>query len=120
MKPKVIVTHRVHEEIVCRGSVVDEQAVAEALAGGRLGGYAADVFEMEDWARTSRPRTIPPGLLEAADRTLFTPHLGSAVSEVRLEIDRQAARSILQVLVGEVPNGAVNQPLIVERFAPER
>lgn len=104
----------------CRGSVVDEQAVAEALAAGLLGGYAADVFEMEDWAQTNRSRTIPPALLDATDRTLFTPHLGSAVREVRLEIERQAARSILQALNGEIPTGAVNQPLIVERFAPDR
>jgi hypothetical protein len=31
-------------------------AVAEALADGRLGGYAADVFAMEDWAALTRYR----------------------------------------------------------------
>lgn len=98
---------------VCRGSVVDEQAVVEALAAYRLGGYAADVFEMEDWARTDRSRTIPLALLDAADRTLFTPHLGSAVQEVRLEIERRAAQSILQALNGEVPTGAVNRPAML-------
>jgi phosphonate dehydrogenase len=95
----------------CRGSVVDEQAVAEALAGGCLAGYAADVFEMEDWAREDRARAIPPALLAATDRTLFTPHLGSAVDEVRLEVERQAAHSILQALNGEEPAGAVNRIL---------
>jgi phosphonate dehydrogenase len=94
----------------CRGSVVDEQAVAKAVTAGRLGGYAADVFEMEDWARTDRLRTIPPALLAAEDRTLFTPHLGSAVRQVRLEIEWQAARSIMQALTGQLPAGAVNSP----------
>ena len=41
---------------VCRGSVVDEMAVVDALEGGRLAGYAADVFEMEDWIRADRRR----------------------------------------------------------------
>ena len=47
---------------VCRGSVVDEQAVAEALADGHLAGYAADAFELEDWALDNRPhnRTCTP------------------------------------------------------------
>lgn len=94
----------------CRGSVVDESAVAEALARGHLQGYAADVFEMEDWARADRPREIPAALLENPRQTLFTPHLGSAVDEVRREIAREAAINILQVFRGEKPRGAVNRP----------
>lgn len=96
----------------CRGSVVDEQAVVEALASGRLAGYAADVFEMEEWARTDRPRSIPQALLEDTEHTLFTPHIGSAVDVVRLQIELEAARNILQALRGEVPQGAINRPQI--------
>jgi len=95
---------------VCRGSVVDEEAVADALESGRLAGYAADTFEMEDWARADRPREVSPRLLES-DRTLFTPHLGSAVASVRKEIERAAASNILQALRGERPPGAINDPL---------
>lgn len=91
-----------------RGSVVDESAVASALAEGRLAGYAADVFEFEDWARSDRPREIPPALLAQVDRTLFTPHLGSAVVEVRKAIEAEAAASILEALRGERPSGAIN------------
>lgn len=94
----------------CRGSVVDEAAVADALAAGKLAGYAADVFEMEEWARPDRPRAIPSRLLAHTGRTLFTPHLGSAVSEVRLAIELEAARNILQALSGETPAGALNRP----------
>jgi phosphonate dehydrogenase len=95
---------------VGRGSVVDEEAVADALADGRLAGYAADVFEMEDWARTDRPQTISPRLLANSANTLFTPHLGSAVGSVRLEIELAAARNILQALNGQDPEDAINRP----------
>jgi phosphonate dehydrogenase len=94
---------------VGRGSVVDENAVADALGSGHLASYAADVFEMEDWARQDRPRTINPRLLQHVDRTLFTPHLGSAVDHVRLEIELAAARNILHALNGERPPDAVNE-----------
>lgn len=93
-----------------RGSLVDEIAIADALETGKLGGYAADVFPLEDWAVTDRPREIPERLRHATDKTLFTPHIGSAVDRVRRDIALQAARSILQVLQGEVPDGAVNRP----------
>jgi phosphonate dehydrogenase len=93
---------------VGRGSVVDESAVAQALDRGGLSGYAADVFEMEDWARPDHPAAIHPGLLAHRDRTLFTPHLGSAVAQARLEIELAAAHSILQALRGEKPTDAIN------------
>lgn len=96
----------------CRGSVVDETAVIRALADGRLGGYAADVFEMEEWVRGDRPSGIPQALLDDTARTLFTPHLGSAVDEVRLHIAMQAAHNIVQALAGERPQGALNAPLL--------
>ncbi|WP_312944594.1 phosphonate dehydrogenase [Stutzerimonas kunmingensis] len=91
----------------CRGSVVNESHVLASLQSGHLGGYAADVFEMEDWARVDRPRQIDPALLSAAN-TLFTPHLGSAVRDVRRMIERCAAENILQALSGERPTHAVN------------
>jgi phosphonate dehydrogenase len=94
-----------------RGSVVDEAAVVAALESGRLAGYAADAFEMEDWARPDRPHAVPEGLLRNPDRTLLTPHLGSAVDPVRREIAMEAARNVLAALAGERPPGAVNEPV---------
>lgn len=100
-----------------RGSVVDEAAVADALAAGTLAGYAADVFEMEDWALADRPRRIPDALLSNTAQTFFTPHIGSAVTEVRKAIERDAARNILSALAGEVPPGAINRTGIPRRRA---
>ncbi|MEL6768183.1 MAG: NAD(P)-dependent oxidoreductase [Pseudomonadota bacterium] len=80
-----------------RGSVVVEAAVAEALNAGHLGGYAADVFELEDRSRPDAPETVHPALL-AHERTVFTPHLGSAVIPVRRAIARAAADEIIRHL----------------------
>jgi phosphonate dehydrogenase len=85
-----------------RGSLVDETAVANELESGRLGGYAADVFAFEDWALADRPRTIEARLL-AHPNTLFTPHLGSAVEEIRLAIAMRAADNILDAIAGRPP-----------------
>ena len=93
----------------CRGSVVSEAAVLTALTSGQLGGYAADVFELEDWAREDRPREIAPGLL-GHPNTMFSPHIGSAVKKVRLAIELRAAENILQALSGKPPMDAVNNP----------
>ncbi len=92
-----------------RGSEVDEQAVAEALASGRLAGYAADVYEMEDMRFPQRPDCINQDLIRLSDRTIFTPHLGTAIPEVRREIIKIQALNVLQALRGEKPAGAINR-----------
>lgn len=99
-----------------RGSVVEEAAVADALQSGALGGYAADVFEMEDWALPGRPTAIDPRLREHP-RTLFTPHLGSAVAQVRRAIELRAADNIADVLAGKRPLDAINAPMLVAENA---
>jgi len=94
---------------VGRGGCVDEAAVADSLARGHLAGYAADVFELEDWAIADRPRDIPAALLRDTARTLFTPHLGSAVVEVRRAIALEAAENLVDHFVrGVRPRGAVD------------
>jgi phosphonate dehydrogenase len=92
---------------ISRGGVADEEAVAQSLAAGHLGGYAADVFAMEDWALADRPRAIPEALLKPGGRTLFTPHLGSAVTRVRVAIERKAAEQLRVFFQGGVPEGVV-------------
>ena len=93
-----------------RGSLVDENAVAEALEAGELCGYAADTFECEDWARTDRPAGVGARLINS-EKTVLTPHIGSAVNSVRLDIAREAAKSVKQCLSGQRPDGAINTPI---------
>ncbi|MBN46438.1 MULTISPECIES: phosphonate dehydrogenase [unclassified Methylophaga] len=92
----------------CRGSVVDEAAILRLLESGHLAGYASDVFEMEDWARDDRPNEIDPNFL-AHPNTLFTAHIGSAVSNIRLAIEKRAAENILRVLHDGQPLDPANQ-----------
>ena len=94
---------------VGRGSVLDEEAIADRLAAGEIGAYAADVFEFEDWLLETRPTRLSPRLLNAPN-TLFTPHIGSAVERVRLAIEHRAADNIIAVLSGNAPPDAINQP----------
>lgn len=103
MKPDALLVN------VGRGSVVDESAVLAALESGALGGYAADVFEMEDWALPDRPQIVHPKL-RSHRRTLFTPHLGSAVSRVRRMIEMRAVDNIADVLEGRPPRDAIHAP----------
>ena len=102
-----------------RGSEVNEEAIASALEHGRLAGYAADVFEMEDARFPDRPDSINQRLITHSDCTVFTPHLGTAIPEFRIEIMRIQALNVLQALRGEQPTGAINRvhpqnPVIVE------
>jgi phosphonate dehydrogenase len=92
-----------------RGSVVDEPAVLAALERGQLGGYASDVFELEDrWLPDHRP--CLPDALRTHPRTLFTPHLGSAVDSVRRDMSLATAREVRRVLAGQAPEHPVNRP----------
>ncbi|HEY2528759.1 MAG TPA: NAD(P)-dependent oxidoreductase [Xanthobacteraceae bacterium] len=90
-----------------RGSLIDEKAVATALAEGYLGGYAADAFELEDLSRADRSREIPPALL-AHPHTLFSAHVGSATIAARQAIEARAAENILDALAGHAPRDVIN------------
>lgn len=84
---------------VSRGEVVDEAALAAALAGGGLFAAGLDVYEKEP--------LVHPDLL-AAPSAVLLPHVGSATAETRERMGRLATENLLAVLEGADPPCAVN------------
>lgn len=82
-----------------RGPIVDEQALVQALAARRIAGAALDVFEDE-------PR-VDPALL-AMDNVVLTPHLGSAVAELREAMAHVVVDNIVAILQGRRPPNCWN------------
>lgn len=77
-----------------RGPVVDEAALAWALAAGLIAGAALDVYEEEP--------AVHPDLL-ALDNVLLVPHLGSGTTETRTAMADLAVSNVIAVLRGEPP-----------------
>jgi glyoxylate reductase len=88
MKPSAVLVN------AARGPVVDERALAEALAAGTIAAAGLDVYEHE-------PR-VEPGLL-ALDNVVLSPHLGSATVETRTAMAELAARNAIAAVRGEDP-----------------
>ena len=84
-----------------RGELVDEAALAAALADGRLGGAALDVYAQEP------PAGSP---LLAAPRTVLTPHIAGSTAEAQVNVAVDVARQVLDVLAGRPAASAVNAP----------
>ena len=82
-----------------RGGLVDEHALAGALADGRVGGAGLDVFATE-------PATSSP--LFAFDNVVVTPHLGASTAEAQDKAGLAVARSVKLALQGEFVPDAVN------------
>jgi phosphoglycerate dehydrogenase-like enzyme len=83
-----------------RGGVVDEQALARALAGGHLGGAAVDVYAQEPPSADSPLFALPP---EAAERVLFTPHIAGVAYEAAQGLYTQAWANVRRVLLSGLP-----------------
>jgi D-3-phosphoglycerate dehydrogenase / 2-oxoglutarate reductase len=100
MRPDAILVN------ACRGPVVVEKAVADALEAGKLWGYAADVFEEEP-----PPRGHP--LIGRPD-VLLTPHSAAQTVEGLTNMATGVAEDVIAVLRGHRPSNPVNDPDQVE------
>lgn len=82
-----------------RGGLIDEQALADAIAEGRVGGAGIDVYAKE-------PCTASP--LFAFDNVVATPHLGASTAEAQDKAGLAVAKSVKLALQGEFVPDAVN------------
>ena len=75
-----------------RGELADEEAVADALESGRLGGFGIDAFAEE-----------PPwgSRLPQQKHIVMSPHMGAYTSEAINKMSRCAAESIIEFIEGK-------------------
>ena len=77
-----------------RGTVIDESALADALAEGRLAGAGLDVYENEP--------QVHPRLLDL-ENVVLLPHLGSATVETRKAMGMRVADNLAAFFAGREP-----------------
>ena len=94
MKPESVLVN------TSRGPVVDEAALADALAEGRIFAAGLDVYEEEP--------TVHPKLMEL-ENVVLAPHIGSASVETRDRMAVLAAENLAAVLRGEQPENPVDE-----------
>ena len=89
MKPSAILVN------TCRGGVVDEAALYEALKAGKLFGAGIDVWEVEVPRVDSRLLELP--------NVVGTPHAGGGSEETQIRSALQTAEQVVAVLNGGKP-----------------
>jgi D-3-phosphoglycerate dehydrogenase / 2-oxoglutarate reductase len=104
-KPGVIIVN------AARGGLVDEAALAEAVAGGHVRAAGVDVF-------ASEPCTDSP--LFELPQVVVTPHLGASTAEAQDRAGTDVAESVKLALAGEFVPDAVNvgAGVVGEEVAP--
>jgi D-3-phosphoglycerate dehydrogenase / 2-oxoglutarate reductase len=96
MKPTVRIIN------CARGGIIDEDALAEAVKAGKIGGAALDVFAKEPLEESN--------LRALGKEVILTPHLGASTAEAQVNVAIDVAEQIRDVLLGLPARSAVNIP----------
>ena len=91
-----------------RGTVVDLDALADALRQGKLRGAAVDVFPVEP--ASNADRFVTP--LQGLENVLLTPHVGGSTEEAQERIGAEVARKLVDYSDTGSTMGAVNFPQV--------
>ncbi|MGK5089152.1 phosphoglycerate dehydrogenase [Bdellovibrionota bacterium FG-2] len=91
-----------------RGTVVDIEALAEALKSGHLAGAAVDVYPEEPEGNSKNFQTPLQGLANV----ILTPHVGGATEEAQVNIGGEVPVSLMRYVNMGVTTRAVNFPEI--------
>jgi phosphoglycerate dehydrogenase-like enzyme len=89
-----------------RGSIVDEEALYDVLAEGRIAGAALDCFAAEP--------VLEPNRFAALDNVLLAPHSIAWTHELFRDIGRVICSAVVDLSLGKRPGGVVN-PQVFER-----
>ena len=84
-----------------RGGIINEDALAEALAENWIAGAAVDVFANEPPAGSK---------LITLQNAILTPHLGATTTEAQEEVGSEIAEQVISYLRDNVIKNAVNMP----------
>ena len=88
MKPDAILIN------AARGGIVDEQALADALKAGKLGGAALDVFETEPLTEAAGAKFV------GIPNLVLTPHIAGVTEESNVRVSEVVAGKIMTELGG--------------------
>ncbi len=102
MKPGAVLLN------TCRGPVVDEHAVLEALEAKALFGYGADVYDVEP------PPPDHPLIGRTDLNVMLTPHSAAQCVESLRKMAEEVAEDVVGVLQGRPPINPVNDLAAVE------
>lgn len=91
-----------------RGTVVDIDALADALASGALGGAGIDVFPVEP--RSNDDEFISP--LRRFDNTFLTPHIGGSTIEAQENIGMEVAEKLARYSDNGTTTSSINLPAV--------